>query len=85
MSLKYNMCSNLNSVALGLISTLRPDIKKSLLWALRYELDPYVRASAAHSLVLLAGNEDIEILDALQERYLIDSDPIAKKYELFFF
>ena len=49
------------------------------MWALRYELDPLVRASAAHSLVLLAGNQDQDVLDALQERYLIDSDPIVKK------
>ena len=73
----------LNFSALALVTDYCEEIKKCLLWALRYELDPIVRAEACHSLFLMAGSTDQDVIEAFEERHLIESEPLVKAYELF--
>jgi hypothetical protein len=45
---------------------------------MRYELDPFVRSEACHSLILLT-RDDNEVIDAFQERFLVESEPLVKE------
>lgn len=65
-------------LALGLVSDFNDQVKKCLLWAMRYELDPFVRAEACHSLILLT-QYDNEVIAAFQERFLVESEPLVKE------
>ena len=64
---------------MALVTDFRPEIKKCLLWALRYELDPIVRAEACHSLLLMADPTDKDVIDAIEERHLVENDQLVKE------
>lgn len=72
--------NNFKIKALGLIGEYNVEIRKCLLWALQFELDPLVRTEACHTLILLTKKpKDEEIIDILQERHLIEEEPIVRK------
>lgn len=66
---------------MGLIGDYNSEIRKCLLWALQFELDPLIRTEACHTIILLTKNATIdnEIIDILQERHLIEEETIVKK------
>lgn len=66
---------------MGLIGDFNSEIRKCLLWALKFELDPLIRTEACHTIILLIKNTTIdnEIIDILQERHLIEEEKIVKK------
>jgi hypothetical protein len=49
-----------------------------LLWSVRYDRSPLVRAAAPNSLVLLEKAND-EIIDTLQSRFLVEKVTIVVK------
>ena len=57
---------------------MNEDIKECLLWAMRYEERPGVRAEACHSLVKLDVQDD-EVIEALQDRLLVESSNIVRE------
>ena len=66
---------------MGLVAVMDPKIRKCLLWALQFELDPFIRTEACHSIILLIKNiKDEELMDVLQERHLIEEEDIVKEY-----
>jgi len=68
---------------LGLIGEINQDINKCLVWALQFEFDPQIRSNACHTLMLLTkktSQPDQELVELLQERYLIENEPIVRKY-----
>jgi hypothetical protein len=55
-------------------------IRSALIWALQFELDPFLRTEACHSIVLLIEDKnDQELVDILMERHLIDEEQVVKK------
>jgi len=47
-----------------------------LLWSVRYDKSPLVRAAAPNALVLLEQANE-EIIDTLQSRYLVEKESIV--------
>ncbi|CAF0775110.1 unnamed protein product [Didymodactylos carnosus] len=64
--------------ALGLYGMSNDVARRVLLWAVRYDKSPLVRAAAPAALVLLE-KADTDILDTLQDRFLIEKEPIVVK------
>ena len=50
--------------------------RKVLLWTVRYDKSPLVRAAAPNALVLLEKVTE-EIIDTLQSRYLVEKEPVV--------
>lgn len=65
--------------ALGLIGDFNLEIRKALIWAFQFEVDPIIRTEACHSLILLSSNKDYELIDLLLDRYLIEEESIVKE------
>ncbi|BFZ01675.1 hypothetical protein BsWGS_04714 [Bradybaena similaris] len=63
--------------ALGKIGTVNDEIRECLFWAVRYEVEPGVRAEACHSIVAL-DIRDEDIIAALQERLLVESSALVR-------
>lgn len=51
-----------------------------LIWAIRYDKSPLVRAAAPAALVLLEKPTE-EIIDTLQSRYLVEKEVVVIQYE----
>ena len=50
------------------------------MWALLFELDPFLRTEPCHSIVLLIEKKnDQELIDVLLERHLIEEEPIVRE------
>lgn len=64
--------------ALGKIGVLNEAVKETLLWAVRYEEKAAVRAEACHSIILL-NITDIDVLDVLQDRLLVETSELVRK------
>ncbi|CAF2194495.1 unnamed protein product [Rotaria magnacalcarata] len=60
--------------ALGLYGMTNPKCRSVLLWAVRYDKSPLVRAAAPNALVLLEQVSE-DIIDTLQSRLLVEKDP----------
>jgi len=63
-------------LALGLYGMTNDKCRSVLLWSVRYDRSPLVRAAAPNSLVLLEKAND-EIIDTLQSRFLVEKEPIV--------
>ncbi len=81
--LKYDPVAKLKAMAiraLSLIGERSPEIRKSLLWSLQFEIDPLIRTEACHCIIILFKNpKDDELINILQERYLLESEPIVRQ------
>lgn len=64
--------------ALGKIGLVTEQIVDCLLWAVRYEENPGVRAEACHTLMVLKVKTE-EVADVLQDRYLVESNPLVRE------
>ena len=64
-------------VAMGIIGQITEPIRNSILWALRYEDQPGVRAEACHTAVKL-GLKDLDLAQILQDRLLVEISPVVK-------
>jgi hypothetical protein len=80
---KYDQVNRLKAMAiraLALIGEYNLEIRKCLLWSLQFELDPSIRTEACHCIILLIKtNKDQELMDLLQERHLLEEEPIVRK------
>jgi hypothetical protein len=66
--------------ALGLVGTYTPEVRKTLIWAMQYESDAFIRTEACHSIVLLIDNKkDSELIDILLDRHLLEDEAIVKE------
>lgn len=63
-------------LALGIYGMTNDKCRQVLLWSVRYDKSPLVRAAAPSALVLLEKANE-EIIDTLQSRYLIEKEPIV--------
>lgn len=65
---------------MGLIGDFDSDIRRCLIWAIQYELDPLIRTEACHAIILLVKNlQDAELVDLLYERHLVEKEPLVKQ------
>ena len=62
--------------ALGLYGMTNEKCRNVLLWTVRYDKSPLVRAAAPNALVLLEKAND-EIIDTLQSRFLVEEEPVV--------
>ncbi|CAF4082736.1 unnamed protein product [Rotaria sp. Silwood2] len=62
--------------ALGLYGMTNAKCRSVLLWAVRYDKSPLVRASSPNALVLLEKASE-DIIDTLQSRFLVEKEPIV--------
>ncbi|CAF4560769.1 unnamed protein product, partial [Rotaria sp. Silwood1] len=62
--------------ALGLYGMTNAKCRSVLLWAVRYDKSPLVRAASPNALVLLEKASE-DIIDTLQSRLLIEKEPIV--------
>ena len=80
---KYDAVSRLKAMAiraLSLIGDRSEEIRRALLWALQFEIDPLVRTEACHCVIILFKDKnDGELMNVLQERHLLESEPIVQK------
>lgn len=80
---KYDPVNRLKAMAisaLSLIGNKSLEIRKSLLWSLQFEVDPSIRTEACHCIIILFRNpNDSELMDILQERHLLENEPIVRK------
>ncbi len=66
--------------AIGLVGDFNDEIRKCLLWALQFELDPFIRTEACHCILLLINNlKDQELVDILLERYLVEGEAMVRR------
>lgn len=81
---KFDPVSRLKAMAiraLSLVGERTEEIRRALLWALQFELDPLIRTEACHCIIILFKNKnDAELLDVLQERHLLEAEPIVRRY-----
>ena len=63
--------------ALGGIGTVNDKIRDCILWAVRYEDQEGVRAQACHTVYQMALN-DADVVQILQDRFLVETSPIVK-------
>jgi hypothetical protein len=63
-------------LALGLYGMTSDKCRSVLLWSVRYDKSPLIRAAAPNALVLLEKVND-EIIDTLQSRFLVEKEPIV--------
>jgi hypothetical protein len=63
-------------LALGLYGMTNDKCRNVLLWTVRYDKSPSVRAAAPNALVLLEKAND-EIIDTLQSRFLVEKEPVV--------
>ena len=63
-------------LALGLYGMTNEKCRSVLLWTVRYDKSPLVRAAAPNALVLLEKSTD-EIIDTLQGRFLVEKEPVV--------
>jgi len=64
--------------ALGKIGLVTEQIVDCLLWAVRYEESPGVRAEACHTLKALNVKTE-EVAEVLQDRFLVESHPLVRE------
>ena len=62
--------------ALGIIGIVTDEVNECVLWALKYEEMPGVRAEACQALILL---ELEDVVSVLQDRLLVESDRLVQK------
>ena len=62
---------------MGIIGQITEPIRNSILWALRYDDQPGVRAEACHTAVKL-GLKDLDLAQILQDRFLVETSPVVK-------
>lgn len=55
-----------------------PEVESALIWALRFEEEHGVRAEACHSIILLQM-KDKQVIDVLQNRMLVETEPVVIK------
>ena len=68
------------TIALGLVGSYNRDIRNALIWAMQFEMDPFIRTEACHSLVLLIDSkQDEELIDILLDRHLLEQEPLVKE------
>lgn len=65
-------------LALGVIGEVNNRITEAVVWALRFEAQPGVRAEACGALVRL-GIKGKEISTILQDKLLVELDPVVRK------
>ena len=65
--------------ALGKIGVMSQSIRDCVLWAFRYEKVSGVRAEACHSIITLHMT-DKEVIQWLQDRYLVEPSDIVKEW-----
>ena len=65
--------------ALGKIGEMTQPIRDCVLWAFRYEKVSGVRAEACHSIIALHMT-DKEVIQWLQDRYLVEPSDIVKEW-----
>ncbi len=63
-------------LALGIYGMTNDRCRNVLLWSVRYDKSPLVRAAAPNALVLLEKANE-EIIDTLQSRFLVEKEPIV--------
>ena len=63
---------------MGQIGVVSEEITETLLWAVRYEENPGVRAEACHTLMMLDLKTE-EVAEVLQERYLVESSQLVRE------
>ncbi len=80
---KYDPVARLKAMAiraLSLVGERLPDIRKALLWSLQFEVEPMIRTEACHCVIVLFRNpKDEELVDILQERRLLETEPIVRR------
>lgn len=54
------------------------EITECLLWAVRYEEKPAVRAEACHTIAVLELETE-EVAEVLQERFLVESSQLVRE------
>lgn len=64
--------------AIGKIGLITEQIIDSLLWAVRYEESPGVRAEACHTLKILKVKTE-EVAEVIQDRFLVESNPLVRE------
>ena len=73
-----NVCFPRLFPALGKIGVINEQVVDCLLWAVRYEERPGVRAEACHTLKILNVKTE-EVADVLQDRFLVESSPLVRE------
>lgn len=63
-------------LALGIYGMTNDKCRSVLLWSVRYDKSPLVRAAAPNALVLLEKANE-EIIDTLQSRFLVEKEPVV--------
>jgi len=80
---RYDPVARLKAMAiraLSLVGERLPDIRKALLWSLQFEVEPMIRTEACHCVIVLFRNpKDEELVDILQERRLLETEPIVRR------
>ena len=69
---------NVDVSALGKIGVVQREVKDCLLWAMRYEEKPGVRAEACHSIKQLEIMDE-DVVNIIQERLLVESSHIVRE------
>lgn len=64
--------------ALGKTGAITDQITDCLLWAVRYEEKPAVRAEACHTIAVLELQTE-DVAEVLQERFLVESSPLVRE------
>lgn len=64
--------------ALGKIGVVNQQITECLLWAVRYEEKPAVRAEACHTIAVLEMKTE-DVAEVLQERFLVESSTLVRE------
>lgn len=68
------------TVALGTLKATRPEVLSHLLWAVRFERLPEVRAEACHALQLLGVRSD-KVANALRDILIVEDNQLVLRYE----
>lgn len=76
--LKSLFSFTLSISALGRIGRVTPVVRHVIVWSFRFEDNPGVRAEACRAIITLDLNEP-EITSVLQDRFLVERDPVVKK------
>ena len=66
---------------MGLAQKQTQSMRECILWAFRYEDQDGVRAEACNTIMQL-GMSDPEVVQVLQDRYLVEGSEVVREYVL---
>lgn len=73
------LCYTFLTIALGLLKANNSDIISHLLWAIRFERLPQVRAEACHTLSLLGLRND-KVAQTFRDILIVEDNRLVLKY-----